>query len=227
MKYTYLLINLFTISFPLLASFEGRIGYARKWKYFLPANLLVAFFFIIWDQLFTRAGIWGFNKDYTIGLYVGELPVEEILFFITVPFSCTFIYETVLLFSKGNGGNKLNRLWLATGVVVLALSFFVTQLWYTFSVLLLLGVLLVVTYKLLSVAFKQRFITAFAFCMIPMIVVDGLLTGLPVVVYNNSENTGIRLGPIPVEDFVYAAILLLLNMAIYEWLKQKGTRQGS
>lgn len=152
---------------------------------------------------------------------------RKILFFITVPFSCTFIYETVLLFSKGNGSDKVNRLWLATGVVVLALSFFVTQLWYTFSVLLLLGVLLVVTYKLLSTAFKQRFITAFAFCMIPMVVVDGLLTGLPVVVYNNSENTGIRLGPIPVEDFVYAAILLLLNMAIYEWLKQKGTRQGS
>ena len=222
MKYTYLLINLFTISFPLLASFESRIAYARKWKYFLPANLFVATLFIIWDHLFTKAGIWGFNPAYTIGWHVGELPVEEILFFITVPFSCTFIYETVLLFSKSSPANYINRIWLGAGIVMLVACLFAVKLSYTFSVLLLLGLLMLVTYRWLASSFKQRFLIAFAFCMIPMAVVDGLLTGLPVVIYNHAENTGVRLGPIPVEDFVYAAILLLLNMAIYDWLKQKG-----
>ncbi|HRG87881.1 MAG TPA: lycopene cyclase domain-containing protein [Chitinophagales bacterium] len=222
MKYTYLLINLFTICFPLLASFESRIAYARKWKYFLPANLFVATLFIIWDHFFTKAGIWGFNPAYTIGWHVGALPVEEILFFITVPFSCTFIYETVLLFSKSRPGNYINRLWLGAGIVMLAASLFAIKLSYTFSVLLLLGLLMVVTYRWLASTFKQHFLIAFAFCMLPMAIVDGLLTGLPVVIYNHAENTGVRLGPIPVEDFVYAAILLLLNMAIYDWLKQKG-----
>ncbi len=223
MRYTYLLINLFTISFPLLASFESRIAYARKWKYFLPANLFVALLFIVWDYFFTRAGIWGFNPAYTIGWYVGVLPVEEILFFITVPFSCTFIYETVLYLSRSKAGSLVNTLWLLAGIAMVLLSLLVVHLSYTFSVLLLLGLLLIATTWLLSVQFRWRFVTAFVFCMLPMAVVDGLLTGLPVVVYNNAENSGIRLGPIPVEDFVYAGILLLLNMAIYERLKQQGS----
>lgn len=53
--------------------------------------------------------------------------------------------------------------------------------------------------------------------IIPMLIVNGLLTALPVVIYDNSQNLGIRVGTIPVEDFLYSAIMLLMNVAIYEW----------
>jgi lycopene cyclase domain-containing protein len=54
-----------------------------------------------------------------------------------------------------------------------------------------------------------------------MFVVNGVLTGLPVVIYNNMENSGIRIGTIPVEDFLYNAILLAMNIGLYEWFKLK------
>jgi lycopene cyclase domain-containing protein len=54
-----------------------------------------------------------------------------------------------------------------------------------------------------------------------MAVVNGLLTSLPVVIYDNSENLNIRVGSIPVEDFVYCLILLGMNIGLYELLKRK------
>jgi len=52
-----------------------------------------------------------------------------------------------------------------------------------------------------------------------MAVVNGLLTSLPVVTYDNMQNLGIRIGTIPIEDFLYAAILLSMNISLYQWQK--------
>ena len=98
MRYTYLLINYFTIILPLLRSFEPRMRFWKKWKYYFPAIMFTAVFFLTWDYIKTSYGVWSFNDKYIIGLKFGVLPIEEILFFITVPYACTFIYEAVGLF---------------------------------------------------------------------------------------------------------------------------------
>ena len=48
------------------------------------------------------------------------------------------------------------------------------------------------------------------------VVFDALLTGLPIVTYGIGTDSGIRLGPIPVEDLVYGAALCLTAIAVFD-----------
>ena len=61
--------------------------------------------------------------------------------------------------------------------------------------------------------------------MIPFTIVNGALTGLfydqLIVWYNNSENTGIRLLTIPIEDIIYAYQLILSNLVIFKIFQEK------
>src|SRR3712207_5526265 len=98
--YIYLYLNIFTILFPLLRSFDKRVQFYKTWKYLFPAIAINALIFIIWDSIFTHHGVWGFNTDSLLGIYLFNLPLEEILFFITVPYACVFIYECLNVYVK-------------------------------------------------------------------------------------------------------------------------------
>ena len=97
-KYLYLGVNLFAISYPLAQSFEHRIKFSSQWFALFPAILITGAFFLIWDYWFTQMGVWEFNPTYLLGIYFFDLPLEEWLFFITVPFACVFIYEVLNYF---------------------------------------------------------------------------------------------------------------------------------
>lgn len=93
--YTYLLINIFSILIPLLFSFEKRLSFYKLWKALFPAVLITGSFFIVWDHYMTLWNVWQFNPAYVLGINVWGLPIEEWLFFLTIPYSCLFIYESL------------------------------------------------------------------------------------------------------------------------------------
>jgi lycopene cyclase domain-containing protein len=64
------------------------------------------------------------------------------------------------------------------------------------------------------------FLLAWLVALLPKLVVNGILTSLPVVSYNPEHIIGLRVGTIPVEDFFYFFGLLLLNVMVYENLKR-------
>jgi lycopene cyclase domain-containing protein len=63
------------------------------------------------------------------------------------------------------------------------------------------------------------FLVAYAIILIPFLIVNGFLTALPVVLYNNRENLGIRIYTIPIEDVVYGMLLVMMNIVIFEKLE--------
>ena len=65
------------------------------------------------------------------------------------------------------------------------------------------------------------FLLAYLIILIPFLLVNGLLTAIPVVLYNDSENLGIRLYTIPVEDIFYGMLLIMMNVVGYERFKAK------
>lgn len=223
-KYLYLWINFFTFIVPFLFSFYPKANFSRKWRYVIPAILATAVFFIVWDAIFTDLGVWGFNSRYVSGLYIFGLPIEEILFFFCIPYACLFTYFALNhLFEKDY---LFPHQELITSLLIILLmifgSYFLHKL-YTGTTFLFTGAFLAIVLLKLRVRFMGRFYFAFAVLLVPFLIVNGILTGSfieeEVVWYNNEENIGIRLGTIPLEDIVYALLLILLPITIWEKLE--------
>lgn len=228
MRYTYLLLNFFTILIPLLRSFEPKLKFYTQWRYFFPAMGITAIFFLVWDYFKTAFGVWGFNADYLLGVYIFNLPLEELLFFITVPYACVFIYETLTYFVRKQILPLYMKYFLwAFGILSIPMAFVFYNQAYTFSVFLFAIFFMPLLTKLLNTKQLDNFLLTFLISLIPMFIVNGLLTGLPVVVYNDEQNLGIRLGTIPVEDFLYNALLLAMNIGLFEWFRNRGKRTSA
>lgn len=225
-KYLYLVLDVIAILFPLLFSFYPKAPFYRQWKYVWISIALPAIPFIIWDELFTAAGIWGFNPRYLTGIYLGNLPLEEILFFICIPYACTFTYFALrYLIRKDYFGHFQNKI---TATLIIAMS--VVGAWnydrlYTVITFILLAAFLTLMLFVTKPSGLGRFYLIFLFILIPFFIINGILTGSfieeEVVWYNDNENLGIRMGTIPIEDVFYGMLLLCANVMIFEWLRNR------
>jgi len=195
--------------------------YAR-WRYYLPGLFLTAFFFLIWDYFKTRYGVWSFNDRYIIGILFFGMPIDEYLIFIAIPYACTFIYESLGYYNKRRVFPDAVKylVWFFSALLFVSSFFFIHRA-YTFSVFFLLGIVFPLATYVLNGAKLDRFIQMYLISLVPMFIVNGLLTALPVVIYDNTQNLEIRIGTIPIEDFFYSAILLVMNVAMYEWMKKQ------
>jgi len=72
-----------------------RVGVLRRWRRLLLTVALVAAGFLAWDVAAVAAGWWSFSRSYLVGLFVGPLPVEEVLFFVVVPVCAVLGFEAV------------------------------------------------------------------------------------------------------------------------------------
>jgi len=222
MKYSYLLINLSTIFFPLVLSFDKRVHFAKSWKYLWPGVALTGLIFLFWDVLFTINHVWSFNNKYITGITLFHLPLEEILFFLTVPFACIFIYACLNHYFKRTIPQSVT-LWIS--IIILALSVILLTLFYrhlysavTFS---LVAVLLILLQFIFKVKWLPNFYRAYLVTLIPFYIINGILTSVPVVMYNNAQNMSFKVGTIPFEDHFYLMALLLMNIGFFEYFRNR------
>jgi len=221
--YTYWLINILTIIFPFLLSFDRKVAFYKSWSKLWPGLLITGLFFIGWDILFTAKGTWSFSNRYITGIKPLGLPVEEWFFFLAIPYACVFIYDCLLAYFPFR--KKADRAWpvfVVLGISLLVIGLVFYQKAYTFSSFTLCGIALLIVYllrKKISLFRADAFLVMFLVSLIPFFIVNGFLTALPVVMYNDAENLGIRLYTIPFEDTFYGMLLMLGNVAIMEWIR--------
>ena len=225
--YTYLLVDLSAIFVPLIAGFHPKLKfYKNPFAVFVPI-LLAAIPFILADHLFTHMGVWGFNPNYLTGIYIFNLPLEEYLFFICIPFSCLFTYHCFRVFNiswlSKNAGKKMAQ-FLILFLIIVGTYFY--DRWYTVTTFFALAIaMFFVLVKMQNFNFG-RFFSVYSILLIPFFICNGILTGTgpdqPVVWYNDLENMGIRMFTIPFEDTFYGMLLIFLSCLFNEkWIYKK------
>lgn len=217
---TYLLVNVLSIAIPLIASFDPRLKFYKHWKSIIAAIFLSMIPYVLWDIYFVNNGYWGFNSSHIGEFNLFGLPIEEVLFFVTIPYACMFTHYTLV---KLYPNVKLSRattnyitlgLLLFFGIVLLMHSDKAYTAWDMIYALVILIATRVLNRKLLG-----TYYITFMVMLLPFFLVNGVLTGTgiqeAVVWYNDDENLGMRILSIPVEDIAYAFSLILLNLLLF------------
>ena len=68
--------------------------YARPLRLLL-ALLPVVAVFVVWDVLAIRAGHWTYDPAQTTGIVLGDLPLDELAFFLVIPVCAVLTLEAV------------------------------------------------------------------------------------------------------------------------------------
>ena len=186
--------------------------------------------FLPMDALFTYWNIWHFNPNYLIGINVVNLPLEEILFFICIPFACVFSFESLRYFHA----DRNSRTAEVIAIFIIAINFITIynhpHLSYTLYANLCSAIILVY-FLLKKTKYLTNLLLSWLLLLIPFVISNGVLTGINfyetpflnwnlqpadyVVGYNNHENLGIRIWTIPIEDLSYGLGMFGLTTAIY------------
>ncbi|MEN2436695.1 lycopene cyclase domain-containing protein [Weeksellaceae bacterium A-14] len=225
MSFTYILVLFFTVIICFIASFDKRLQFNKHFGAFLKASVLVAIPFIAWDVWFTAKGVWWFNINYTMGLNIAGLPLEEWLFFIFIPFSCIFTYYSIDKFFKMEWLSGFNNLIVFVTVIVCSVT---ALLYYDKIYTLITSLSAILTVVYLHFIAKADWISkaslVFTILMLGFLPVNGILTGTgldtPIVNYNPDDFLGIRILTIPIEDAVYGYTQFLLLLYFFKQSKK-------
>ena len=214
----YLLINFLIIIFPFILSFTKKYYFLNRASSVFLSTLTVSIPFIFWDIIVTNRGHWAFNPKFTLTYRLLGLPIEEILFFVTVPYSCIFLYHYCKKhFGAGNRDiGKYSKNILALVFVFLG---FLSEKEYTILVMVSTGILLI--------SLSNKYITSLSYLVyiflgfILFTIFNYLLTSIPIVTYSKQYTSGIRLATIPIEDYFYNFVLLTLYAKAYDFFSRQ------
>ena len=191
-----------------------------------PSIIIMMLFFIPWDIVFTANEFWGFNPNYLTGIYIVNLPIEEWMFFICIPYACIFTHYALLhYFPDWKLSEKTTTIisYALIAVMLLLIVLFYDRWYplinYSYAVIL---IFLVLKYR--KDLLQQYFLT-FLVMLIPFFIVNGILTGSfieeQVVWYDNTQNLGVRIFTIPVEDSIYAFTMILTPLVLTEYFVKR------
>lgn len=232
--YYYIILDVACILFPFLFSFRKVLPVYRQWKKIAAGTLLMMLIFIPWDAAFTVFDIWEFNDEYTIGIRFLHLPIEEWLFFICIPYACTFTYLCFkYFFPEQPFGNAHKYISLSLITICLVLAIFFWNHAYTSITSVVCATLIGLHVWKWKSNYMGWFYLSWSILLIPFFISNGILTGLHfwsypfintspelvtdyIVGYNNQHNLGLRIWSVPADDFFYGLTMVLIVVTVLE-----------
>ncbi|MBK8459938.1 MAG: lycopene cyclase domain-containing protein [Micropruina sp.] len=94
-RYQYLLLmaGCVLITLPLEWVLGARVY--RRWRLALLAIIPTVVIFSVWDILGILRRHWWYSPEFTTGIHLGVMPLEELVFFIVIPLCGLLTYEAV------------------------------------------------------------------------------------------------------------------------------------
>jgi len=217
---TYLLIDFLIIILPLIVSFFPDLSYYKKFPNVLVSISAGGLFFITWDSIATLRGDWSFNPEYVMGISFAGLPLEEVLFFIFVPFSLLLVYEQAAFIFQDRTVPWKQGAGYAAGMMLILVSFLFIGKNYTFMAIFSAGIVFLgMSFFYAGIMVRLAFWAYLISGFLLFILFNYFLTSLPVVIYNLSAVSGVRFLTIPLEDFFYNFTMMSVYLACYLWAK--------
>lgn len=96
----YMRVLILSLSLPLIFSFWPGLNFYRNLRALIYSIVLIVIIFGSWDIVAAARGHWYFNPRATWSIKIINLPLEEILFFVIIPFCCIFTWEAINYFKK-------------------------------------------------------------------------------------------------------------------------------
>lgn len=233
-RFLYLALNILIVLFPFILSFDRKVAFRKRWIALIPAYIAVSVPFILWDMAMIKGDHWGFNPEYILGLKMAfGIPVEEVLFFFTVPFACTFTFEALKVYVPSKRLPFSRIPLLIMGVFSIGASVPFMDQFYTASVLVIFGVVSITAPFVCPDLFRTSTFYVFLFVATFLFVIfNYLLTSIPIVwywhgsIWGGNEAWNGRFMTIPYEDFIYNFALLIGFLAVYYRFRLAWTDNG-
>lgn len=73
---------------------------------------------------------------------------------------------------------------------------------------------------------RKAFWTTYGMVLFFQLIVNGVLTGLPVVRYDHRAIIGLRVAYAPVEDLLFGFAMILLTLSTWVWLGRHAPQRG-
>ncbi|MFO0881944.1 MAG: lycopene cyclase domain-containing protein [Candidatus Saccharimonadales bacterium] len=221
-SYYYLLFNLLVFVPVLILSFTTDVKPHRHLKALLGAFLLVCVPFILWDAWAVHAGHWGFNSNYVLSPRFINLALEEILFFITVPFAMIYVWGVIRKFVD----DVQIKTWIPLALLSLAAGAAGALLvWYWdrgyTRAAMIAALIAVIVAGCSTLVFTLRFWVFQVVLLLLFLIANWVLTALPIILYSNAEIIGTKILTIPLEDFFFNFALINLFLITYNWLDSR------
>ncbi len=222
-NFAFLLTLAGVVAIFLGVGLNKRLNVYSSVKYMFPAIAFSAAILIMIDLQFAKLAVWSYHPKYVLGINLLDLPVEEWLFYIVVPFLGIFIYEFVKQqFSRFEYPNFSLLLSFIVLVLVGITSYSSHSKTYPFFLFFLITIYL--GYTIFRNRFKThytKFYLSYILLLVPFILIEKVLIGLPIIEYNDVYFLGAQLFSVPIENFASLFLLHIITITVYEYLKER------
>ncbi|MGO2942306.1 MAG: lycopene beta-cyclase subunit alpha [Brevibacterium aurantiacum] len=109
-EYLLLMGACLLITLPLELLFSARVY--RRPELLIGSLIPIILVFSLWDIIAIDRDHWTYNQQFVTGIHIGNLPLEELVFFIVIPICALLSYEavgTVLKFVAKKSGTRAGR----------------------------------------------------------------------------------------------------------------------